>query len=241
MNDWTYIQQSPLLNIIVTSSAGPYFLKAIDCRGKLKDATFMLEILKDAIEEVGPSNVVHVITDAALVCRVAGLMIESRYRHIFWTPCCVHALNNVLKDNEKIYWISKLISDARKEQMFICNHHTSLAIYRMKSRKRCLKPAEIRYATYFILLEHMVEVYASLQATVVSQEWNAWFESKSTQAKKIRDMILNEYWWVEGKYVVSFKSPIVELIRYAYFDSPSLGEIYECMDCMVCKVRHIIR
>ena len=60
MDGWTNIQQRPLLNIIVTSLAGPYFLKAIDCIGKLKDATFMFEILKDAIKQVGPSNVVHV-------------------------------------------------------------------------------------------------------------------------------------------------------------------------------------
>ena len=31
MDGWTDIQQRPLLNIIVTSRAGPYFLKAIDC------------------------------------------------------------------------------------------------------------------------------------------------------------------------------------------------------------------
>jgi hypothetical protein len=71
MDGWTNIQQRPLLNIIVTSLAGPYFLRAIDCSGKLKDATFMFEVLKDAIDEVGPSNVVHVITDATLVCRAA--------------------------------------------------------------------------------------------------------------------------------------------------------------------------
>ena len=33
----------------------------------------------------------------------------------------------------------------------------------------------------------------------------------------------------------------MELIRYADSDSPSLGEIYECMDSMVGKVRRIIR
>ena len=53
-------------------------------------------------------------------------------------------------------------------------------------------------------------------------------------------MFLNEDWWAESKYVVSFICPIVELIRYADPDSPGLGEIYEWMDCMVGKVRHII-
>ena len=241
MDGWTDIQHRPLLNIIVTSPAGPYFLRAIDCSGKLKDATFMFEVLKDAIDEIGPSNVVHIITDAAPVCKAAGLMVQSRYKHIFWTPCCVHALNNVLKDIGKISWISKIILEAREAQMFICNHHASLAIYRMKSRKQFLKPAETRYATYFILLERMVEVYAPLQATVVAEEWNSWSESKSSQAKKIKDMLLNEDWWCECKYIVSFTSPIVELIRYADSNFPNLGEIYECMDCMVGKVRNVIR
>ena len=76
MDGWTDIQQRPLLNIIVTSLAGPYFLRAIDCSGKLKDDTFMFEILKDAIDEVGPSNVVYVITYETHVCRATGLMVQ---------------------------------------------------------------------------------------------------------------------------------------------------------------------
>eukprot|EP00253_Pinus_taeda_P027883 PITA_27883 len=218
-------------------SEAPYFLKAIDCSSETKDATFMFEMLKDAIDEVGPSNVVHVITDAAPVCKATGLMIQSRYRHIFWTPCCVHALNNLLKDIGKIQWITKIISDAREAQMFICNHHASLAIYKMYSKKHFLKPTETRYATYFILLECMVEVYVSLQYVVVSSEWNAWTESKSPQAKKIREMLLNEDWWADCRYVVSFTAPIVELFKYVDSDSPSLGEIYDCIDTMVGKVK----
>ena len=92
---------------------------------------------------------------------------------------CTYALNNVLKDIGKISLIEKIILDARDAKMYIFNHHASLAIYRMYSRKTFLKPAETRYATYFILLQRMVEVHASLQATIVSQEWNAWSESKS--------------------------------------------------------------
>jgi len=127
MDGWTNIQQRPLLNIIVTSESGPYFLRAIDCSGKMKDAGYQFEVLKEAIEEIGPTHVVQVITDAAPVCRSAGLMIQSRYKHIYWTPCCVHALNNALKDIGKIPWIMRIILEAREAQMFICNHHASLA------------------------------------------------------------------------------------------------------------------
>ena len=135
MDGWTNIQQRPLLNIIIASPSGPYFLRATDCTRKMKDAAYQYEELKDAIEEIGPTNVVQVITDAALVCRFAGLMIQSRYKHLFWTPCCVHALNNALKDIGKISWITRIILDAREVQMFICNHHASLAIYRFMQKR----------------------------------------------------------------------------------------------------------
>lgn len=87
----------------------------------------------------------------------------------------------------------------------------------------------------------MVEVHASLQATLVSQEWNAWSESKSVQAKMIREKLLNDDLWSDCKYVVSFTTQIVKLIRYANSNSPNLGEIYECIDSMVGKIRHIIQ
>lgn len=46
---WVYIPRRPLINIIVTSSAGSFFLGAVDCSVKRKDASFQLEILQQEI------------------------------------------------------------------------------------------------------------------------------------------------------------------------------------------------
>ena len=59
-------------------------------------------MLREAIKEVGPQNVVRVVTDATHVCKAAGRLVEAAYRHIWWTLCCVHAMNNALKDMGKI-------------------------------------------------------------------------------------------------------------------------------------------
>ena len=97
MNGWTSIAIRPLFNIIVTCREGPFFLRATDCSGKRKDATFLPDLLRHAIEDVGPTNVVQVVTNAAAMCRSARLLIQGRYRNIFWNPYCVHPLNNALK------------------------------------------------------------------------------------------------------------------------------------------------
>ena len=140
----------------------------------------------------------QVITDAAPVCQRAGKMIEQKYKNIFLTPCCVHALNNALKDIGKIDWVKEMVAQARDMQMFICNHHTSLALFQTFS-KEFIKQGDTRYATYFILLERMIEVQDALQSMVVCTEWKRWPESRTEEGKKIRDKVLDDTWWTQAK------------------------------------------
>jgi hypothetical protein len=111
----------------------------IDCNGVEKDATFISTILIDAIESVGSHNVVQVITDNAQVCRAAGLIVEGRYDHIFWTPCAVHSLNLMLAKIGEIGWINEIYVASKEIQMFITNHSMSQAIYRGFAKLELLK------------------------------------------------------------------------------------------------------
>ena len=148
------------------------------------------------------------------MCRSNVFLIQSKYKHIFWTPCCVHALNNALKDIGKIEWVSNLVTTARNVQMFICNHHSSLAMYMSHSKKELLKPIESRYASYFLLLERMLGVQRTLQVMVVAPEWSGWAKSKTHESKKIRFQILDNDWWIDCGYLVSLLCPIVQVIHY---------------------------
>lgn len=59
------------------------FLKAMDCEGQLEDSQFIVGVLIEAIELVGPENVIQGTTDNATMCREASLIIEGKYQHIF--------------------------------------------------------------------------------------------------------------------------------------------------------------
>eukprot|EP01018_Ginkgo_biloba_P032094 Gb_20502 [translate_table: standard] len=107
--------------MIVVYPKGLMFLNVVDCNGELKDVTFIANILIDAIESVGPLNVVQVIIDNVRVFKAAGLLVEARYDNIFWTPCVFHNLNLILKKIEKIEWIKKIIHEAKEIKMFINN------------------------------------------------------------------------------------------------------------------------
>ena len=120
---------------MAASDGGPMFIKAIDGSSEYKDKHFTVELLKDAIKEIGYKKVVQVITDNANVMKVVGALIKGEYSKIFWTTRVVHTLNLTLKNicaakntekNEVTYekhsWIIRIADDASFIRDFIMNH-----------------------------------------------------------------------------------------------------------------------
>ena len=50
------------------------------------------------VEEIGPENVVHVVTDNGSNYKKACKEPRGVYEHIAWTPCLAHTVNLMLKD-----------------------------------------------------------------------------------------------------------------------------------------------
>jgi hypothetical protein len=235
---WTDTKRRPLINVIASSPKGAMFLRAEDCSGEVKDNKFIADILISSIEEVGPTNVVQVITDNASVCKAVGLIVESRYNHIFWTPCIVH---NLLEEIEaKTEWIKELTGQATEIIKFITNHHQSQVMYREYSKLELLKVAETRYASNFIMLRRLVEVKSALMSMVVGVTWAKWRQSDSERGSMVRRVLIDEDWWSKVEFFLKLTSSTFELLRDADTDRPFLGEIYDGMDTMVEKTVEII-
>ena len=127
---------------MAASDGGPMFIKAIDGSSEYKDKHFIVELLKDAIKDIGYKKVIQVITDNANVMKVAGALIKGEYSKIFWTPCVVYTLNLALKNicatkntekNEVTYkecsWITRIADDASFIRVFIMNHSMRLTMF----------------------------------------------------------------------------------------------------------------
>ena len=73
------------------------FICAEDFSGAEKTGQVIAEFILKAIDEVGPSNVLQMVTNNASNCKAAGKEIEKVNRHTFWSPCVVHNLSLILK------------------------------------------------------------------------------------------------------------------------------------------------
>ena len=67
---------------MATYGKGPMFLKAMDYFGQVKDKIFIVNLMKEVINEVGHQNVVQILTDNTTNCKGAGKIIKSMYPHI---------------------------------------------------------------------------------------------------------------------------------------------------------------
>eukprot|EP01018_Ginkgo_biloba_P018639 Gb_01304 [translate_table: standard] len=190
---WTDARNKPLINVIVVCPKSSMFLNAMDYNGELKDATFIANILIDAIESVVPLNVVQVITDNARACKAIGLL-EARYKHIFWTPCVVHSFDLIFKKTSNIEWI-KIVDEAKEIEMFITNHHMAQAIYRQFTSLELLKVVETRFAIHFIMSRHLLEVKSSLCNMVISDVWDIWRLANTNRAQEVKRIVLDDIWW----------------------------------------------
>ncbi|XP_023729514.2 uncharacterized protein LOC111877222 [Lactuca sativa] len=75
---WSNVKHKPLLNVVAVNARGAVFMYAEDYLGVEKTGVAISKFLRGAIEAVGPSNVLQVVTDNAANCKAAGREIEKK-------------------------------------------------------------------------------------------------------------------------------------------------------------------
>ncbi|XP_058212956.1 uncharacterized protein LOC131324830 [Rhododendron vialii] len=238
---------------MAASEAGAMFLKAVNCEGEHKDKFFISELMTRAFEDVGPQNVVQVITDNAPVCSATGALIEGKYPKIFWTPCVVHTLNLALKNicapkqtrgtafaYNDCKWITSIVDDVADIKNFIMNHSMRLAIFNKFVPLKLLAVANTRFAFAVVMLKRFKLIKRGLQSMVISEKWVAYKEDNFEKADAVRTLLLKEEWWGDIDYILSFTLPIYEMLRACDTDKPCLHLVYEMWDAMIEKVRAAI-
>ncbi|KAE8720978.1 hypothetical protein F3Y22_tig00017792pilonHSYRG00049 [Hibiscus syriacus] len=119
---WTNIKQKPLINVLVVNSRGSMFMYTEDFSGVEKTGKAIAEFLIQAIESVGPSNVLSVVTDNASNCKLAGKEIEKRLntcREALSTTIALNSWRDWAKQgDEHTRTIAQLVADTIRDDDF---------------------------------------------------------------------------------------------------------------------------
>lgn len=110
---WSDSKGRSLINFLVYSKHGTIFKKSIDASDKAKDANLLCDLLDQFVKEVGPENVVQVVTDNASNYVAAGNKLMNVYPSLYWTPCACHCIDLLLEDIGKMAWVREVVDQAR--------------------------------------------------------------------------------------------------------------------------------
>ncbi|KAH1266386.1 hypothetical protein GmHk_01G001888 [Glycine max] len=250
---WSDPQRRSLINFMAVTESGPMFLKVIDCSNEIKDKDFIAKHMREVIMEVGHSNVVQIVTDNAAVCKAAGLIIEAEFPSIYWTPCVVHTLNLALKNicaaknteknnvaYEECSWITQIADDAIFVKNFVMSHSMRLSIFNSFNSLKLLSIAPTKFASTIVMLKRFKQLKKGLQEMIISDQWSSYKEDDVAKAKFVKDTLLDDKWWDKVDYILSFTSPIYDVLRRTDTEASSLHLVYEMWDSMIEKVKNAI-
>ncbi|XP_039120077.1 uncharacterized protein LOC120256474 [Dioscorea cayenensis subsp. rotundata] len=197
----------------------------------VKDATNLCNLFAEIVEWIGPSNVVHLVTDNASNYMKAGKLLQERYEHIYWSPCAAHCLNLLLKDIGKMPHVVELANRASKVTIFVYNHIFLLSwLRKIDGWKEIVRPRVTRFATVVITLKSIHDHKHELQALVISKHYRDNKLSKSATRKAVNDIILDNKFRDDCLLMVKIATPIIKLLCIVDGDeTPSLGYVYEGM------------
>ena len=242
---WTNVKHQPLINIVAVNSRGAMFLYAEDFSGIEKTGQAIANFLLQAIEDIGPQNVLQVVTDNAANCKLTGKEVEKVHKHIFWSPCVVHTLNLIFKDFSKEFeWFTNTYKRGKLIVKYFVNHNHALAIFRAQSKLELLKVAKTRFASHYILLKRLVDCREALATTVVLKTWKDWVKSSDEHTRKlgalVAETINSEEFWDGVEGIINITKPIYFLIKFVDGEGQKMGEIYERMDNMLGEIKDVM-
>ncbi|CAH9078429.1 unnamed protein product [Cuscuta epithymum] len=155
---WTDRKKRSIMNLCVNCKEGTCFLSSKDVSTESHTGEYIFDYVDKCIEEVGPENVVQVVTDNATNNVLAAKYLKEKRPHIFWIGCAAHTIDLMLEGISKLARFKKVIDQAKSLTIFIYAHHKTLAMMRAFTKKRdIVRPGITRFVTCFLTLQSLLE------------------------------------------------------------------------------------
>jgi hypothetical protein len=236
---WTDKRGRHLINFLVNSPEGTYFLESVDASSDIHDSFMLADLLEKKVEEIGKENVVQVVTDNGANYKAASRILMDRIPTLFWSPCAAHCLDLMPKEIGNLQYFKKPIARARRVTNFIYRHGRILSLMREKiGGADLVRPAATRFATAFLTLKSLFKHKDALKALFVSEEWAANKLSKTQARKDVYDIVLSVEFWNKVADCLRASAPLLIVLRVVDGDErPAMPEVIALMSHAKDKIK----
>ncbi|XP_052193854.1 uncharacterized protein LOC127802188, partial [Diospyros lotus] len=222
---WTDRKRRSIMNLCVNSNAGTAFLSSRESSDEAHTSELIFEYVDKCIEQVGPQNVIQVVTDNVANNMGAAKLLKVKRPNIFWTSCATHTINLMLESIGKLPKYKKVIDQAKSFTIFIYAHHKTLSLMRSFTKKRdIVRLGVTRFASAFLTLQSLMEKKAQLRAMFTSSEWEECKWSKIVKGKAAYATVMSIAFWNGVTICLKVFAPLVKVLRIVDADrKPSMG------------------
>ncbi|CAD6268226.1 unnamed protein product [Miscanthus lutarioriparius] len=94
---WSDRKRRSIMNLCTNCADGTSFISSKEMSDVSHTSEVIFELVDKAIEDIGPDNVVQVVTDNASNNMGAKKLLLKKRPQIFWTSCATHTINLMLQ------------------------------------------------------------------------------------------------------------------------------------------------
>ncbi|XP_020525747.1 uncharacterized protein LOC110007658 [Amborella trichopoda] len=218
------------VNFLIGCPRGIVYHSSIDLSIKRHTGKLICAHLEKIVYEVGPENVVQVVTDNAANYRKASLLLMERRPNLYWTPCAAHCINLMLKEIGKLKRVKYCILKSTLITSFIYNHTYLHALMREHCMREIVRESTTRFATAFLTIQSILVNKAGLRSMIRSNEWQTDKAAMSQLGRQVETTLLNKRFWARCNHVVSVTKPLEWALRLSDSDDkPAMGFLFDAM------------
>lgn len=209
------------INFFISSPRGVMFLKSIDINEGDEADNLFINVLSDAILDIGPKYVLQIITHLGQASSVFEAVILSKFPHIFWSQCTSHSIRLLMEEIAEIDWMKAIVMCARGIEQVIssfqqCSYNSS----------EVSDTLSMKFAPSFGLVQKIFHIKQELQDLVMSHEWKQWKLTAPYDIVNTEATLLGDEFWVRAKLMLQLCEPLVRLLGTFNIDKSIMGDVY---------------
>jgi hypothetical protein len=233
VDGWTDKKKRSILNLLVNSLKGTFFLKSVDATDMLESPQKLFKMMDDIVEEVGEENVVQIVTDGTPYYKAAGEMLMEKRTRLYWTPCVTHCIEMMLENYEKkIPIYEEIITKGKKITTFIYSRSSLITLlHKFTKGVGLVRQGITRCVTSYLTLGRLYEKKGALRKMFTSKEWKSSQFAKTSVGKYAEDVVLDKVFWENVMICLKGANPLIDVLRLVNsIDEPATGFIYRAKE-----------
>ncbi|GER51284.1 hAT transposon superfamily protein [Striga asiatica] len=224
LDGWTDKTGRELVNVLVESPKGTVYLRSSDISHCIDNTDAMLTFLDNILEEVGPANVVQIMTySISSFMKEVGRKLMERHRSIFWTvdsSCCIKLMLEKMKSMSPV---KETLDRMRIVVNFINGNPNA-----RKLLGKFIEQSSPSWMEPFTTLENLCSKVEKVKSIFLSPDSDF---SSTESGKRVASLIGDRSFWSGVKTTLRAAMPLVKVVEWMDKNrKDQIGYIYETID-----------